>query len=323
MENLVGRQFGKWTVISHIKGCHYLCKCECGTERDIASNHLLKGNTTSCGCGRKTIIPGMKIDRVTIIREVEKDGIYPQYECRCDCGKILIMKAYSLKNKCQKCCPDCKKLHIEDISGQKFGRLTAIRYVGQSKGKQTMWECKCDCGKTIIAQHQNIKNGHTSSCGCYNLECITKRNYTHGGGGTRLYRIWKDMLARCYKESHRGYKDYGGKGVYVCEEWKDNFVNFRDWSLNNGYSDELSIDRIDSNKEYSPSNCRWATLIEQANNTSRNLRFTIDGRTETLANWCRIYNVPYARVHSRVYARKWDIVKALTHPPQIHKKAEK
>lgn len=323
MENLVGRQFGKWTVISHIKGCHYLCKCECGTERDIAYNHLLKGNTTSCGCGRKTIIPGMKIDRVTVIREAEKDGIYPQYECRCDCGKILIMKAYSLKNKCQKCCPDCKKLHIEDISGQKFGRLTAIRYVGQSKGKQTMWECKCDCGKTIIAQHQNIKNGHTSSCGCYNSEVTAKRNYTHGGGGTRLYRIWKDMLARCYKESHHGYKDYGGKGVYVCDEWKNDFVSFRDWSLNNGYSDELSIDRINSDKEYSPTNCRWATLIEQANNTSRNLRFTINGRTETLANWCRIYNVPYARVHSRVYAQKWDIVKALTHPPQIHKKAGK
>ena len=216
-----------------------------------------------------------------------------------------------------------QKLHIEDISGQKFGRLTAIKYVGKSKGKQTLWECKCDCGNTVTIHQQNLKSGHTYSCGCYNSEISSKRSYVHGGGGTRLYRIWKDMLARCCKESHRGYKDYGGKGVYVCEEWKDNFVNFRDWSLNNGYSDELSIDRIDSEREYSPANCRWATLIEQANNTSRNLKFTIDGRTETLANWCRIYNVPYKRVHGRVYAQKWDILKALTHPPQIHKKAEK
>ena len=125
----------------------------------------------------------------------------------------------------------------EDITGRKFGRLTAIRYAGKSKGKQTLWECKCDCGKNVIVHHQNLKSGHTSSCGCFNLESTIKRSSTHGGSKTRLYTIWHDMLNRCYKENHRCYKDYGGKGVFVCDEWKSSFESFREWALNNGYKD--------------------------------------------------------------------------------------
>lgn len=203
---------------------------------------------------------------------------------------------------------------IIDITGQKFGRLTAIRYVGRSKGRQSLWEFRCDCGKTIIAQKHNVRNGHTKSCGCYNIELLSKRNRTHGETRTRLYNIWHDMVYRCYGEKHKSYPLYGGKGITVCDEWKDSFETFRDWSLQNGYADNLSIDRIDSTGNYEPSNCRWATDIEQANNTNRNRLCTIDGVTDTLANWCRKYNMPYVTASSRVL-RGWDAIDALTLPP--------
>lgn len=123
------------------------------------------------------------------------------------------------------------------------------------------------------------------------------------------------MIYRCYNDNHRSYKDYGGKGIIVCKEWKDDFEIFRNWAIKNGYKENLSIDRIDSDKNYYPENCRWATNIQQANNTSRNLVFTVDGCTDTLANLCRKYDIPYSLAHSRVY-RNWDIKKALTTPSQ-------
>ena len=211
----------------------------------------------------------------------------------------------------------------EDITGIKYGRLTALEYAGVSKGKQTLWKCKCDCGKFIIVHKQNLKNGHTISCGCYNSEIASKKSKVHGVRKTRLYNIWHDMLNRCYKENHRCYKNYGKRGIQVCDEWRNNVLNFYDWSIKNGYKENLTLDRIDNDKGYSPDNCRWVTIIQQANNTSRNLFFTIDGKTETLANWCRIYNADYKLVHSRIYRKKWDILRALTQPKQIHKKTEK
>lgn len=241
---------------------------------------------------------------------------YVEYECLCDCGNTII-KAHSnlVSTVGEKCCSNCKTPKVEDISGKRFGRLTAIKYIGKSKGKQTLWECKCDCGNIAIVHHQNLKSGHTSSCGCYNSEVASEREKEHGQSGTRLYNIWHDMIYRCYNGNHRSYKDYGGKGIIVCNEWKDDFEAFRNWAIENGYKENLSIDRIDSDKNYCPENCRWATDIQQANNTSRNLIFTVDGCTDTLANLCRKYNIPYTLAHSRIY-RNWDIKKALTEPSQ-------
>ena len=128
------------------------------------------------------------------------------------------------------------------------------------------------------------------------------------------------MNYRCYGEKHRSYKDYGGRGIAVCKEWRDSFETFHDWALSHGYKDNLSIDRKDYNGNYCPENCRWATNIQQANNTSRNLIFTVDEYTDTLPNLCRKYNMPYATVHSRIYTGKWDIKRALTQPIK-HKRA--
>lgn len=266
----------------------------------------------------KKYYPGKKIGKLTILKSVRIKSYYG-FECQCDCGNIITV-ARSFFSKSEICCDNCRTPKVEDISGQRFGRLTAIRYAGKSKGKQTLWECRCDCRKTVIVHQQNLKSGHTSSCGCYNSEVASRALKTHGLSGTRLYTIWHDMIYRCYNDNHRSHKDYGGKGIIVCKEWKDDFETFRNWALQNGYKDNLSIDRIDSDKNYCPENCRWATDIQQANNTSRNLVFTVDGYTDTLSNLCRKYNVPYDTVYSRIYTGKWDIKNALFKPIK-HKRA--
>lgn len=316
MENLEGKRFGLWTVIKRTQSGNCLCKCDCGTGKEVKIYNLKSGKSTSCGCARKNDLVGKKIGKLTIMKRLPMKKSYVEYECLCDCGNTII-KAHSnlVSTVGEKCCSNCKTPKVEDISGKRFGRLTAIKYIGKSKGKQTLWECKCDCGNIAIVHQQNLKSGHTSSCGCYNSEVASKREKEHGQSGTRLYNIWHDMIYRCYNSNHRSYKDYGGKGIIVCNEWKDDFEAFRNWAIENGYKENLSIDRIDSDKNYCPENCRWATDIQQANNTSRNLVFTVDGHTDTLANLCRKYDIPYSLAHSRVY-RNWDIKKALTTPSQ-------
>ncbi len=316
MENLEGKRFGLWTVIKRTQNRNCLCICDCGTKKEVKIYNLKSGKSTSCGCVRKNDLVGTKIGKLTVMKRLPMTKSYVEYECLCECGNSVV-KAYSnlVSVIGEKCCSDCRTPKVKDISGQRFGRLTAIKYAGKSKGKQTLWECKCDCGKTVIVHQQNLNNGHTTSCGCYNIDCIIEREQTHGETKTRLYNIWHDMIYRCYGQKHDSYKDYGAKGVTVCDEWKNSFETFRDWAYQNGYSENLTIDRIDNTGNYCPENCRWATDIQQANNTSRNLVFTVDGYTDTLANLCRKYDIPYSLAHSRVY-RKWDIKKALTTPSQ-------
>lgn len=316
--DLTGQNFGMWTALKYLGNQYYLCRCECGTEREIYAGNLRDGKTKSCGCINRDNFIGKKIGRLTVLRKLPKTKSYTQYECQCECGKIFVASDNTLKSKYNKSCPDCRKSRVEDISGKRFGRLVAIRYAGKSKGKQTLWECKCDCGNLVIVHQQNLISGHTKSCGCYNKEVAIERNTTHGDTNTRIYRIWHDMMLRCYSPKHTSYYLYGEKGIAVCQEWQE-YKEFKNWALSNGYKENLSIDRIDNSKGYEPSNCRWATDIQQGNNTNRNLMFTINGVTNSLANWCREYGVPYARVHSRIYSG-WDILDALTRPAQIHHK---
>ena len=170
-----------------------------------------------------------------------------------------------------------------DLTGQRFGRLTAIEKVGK-QGGHIMWLCQCECGNTTIVQGTVLKNGRTKSCGCLWDEAIASFNHSerrkettrkakskHGMKGTRLYRIWQGMKSRCGNPNIPCYPYYGGRGITVCDEWKNSFEAFRDWALSHGYSDELTIDRMDVNGNYEPSNCRWASMAEQNKNKRRRI----------------------------------------------------
>ena len=142
-------------------------------------------------------------------------------------------------------------------------------------------------------------------------------NYKHGLRHTRLFSIWTNMLTRCSNKHCRHYARYGGRGIAVCDEWKNDFQAFYDWSMTNGYADDLTLDRIDNNGNYEPSNCRWATAKQQANNTSRCKYITVDGETRTMKEWCDITGVNYSTARDRINRGHWDPAKAVTTQSQV------
>lgn len=183
------------------------------------------------------------------------------------------------------------------IIGQKFGRLTVIKECKErDKYKKRIYECQCDCGNITYVTGCNLRNGNTKSCGC-----LKHKGYTikHGQSHTRLYYTWRNMKSRCYNKNNKRYKDWGGRGIVVCDEWLDNFQAFYSWSMSNGYKLGLTIDRIDNNKGYSPENCRWVDIKTQCNNTNRNVYLTYNGKTQTMKQWSEELNISYNTIICR------------------------
>lgn len=190
--------------------------------------------------------------------------------CACDCGNEVTVQANNLKSGHTISC-GCAKDRIgeklfHDLSGQRFGRLTVVEQAERSKAGEIRWRCRCDCGREIVTQANNLTSGSSKSCGCWKHEKLALDHTTHGGRKTRLYSIWVGMRRRCYEETSVSYKNYGGRGISICDEWRNDFSAFRAWALKNGYDDSLSIDRINNDWNYEPRNCRWATPKEQAAN---------------------------------------------------------
>lgn len=202
-----------------------------------------------------------------------------------------------------------------DLTGRKFGKLTIISRA-ENKHNNPAWLCKCECGTLRVVAGCSLKNGRTNSCGCYQKEQVKKLLKIHGqakkGNHTRLYKIYHGIKARCFRTSNHGFENYGGKGITICDEWKNSFQNFYDWAMANGYTDNLTIDRIDSNGNYCPENCRWVTYKVQNNNTSRNHLITYNGKTQTLAQWAAETGIKYDTLRARLDRSHWDIEKALT-----------
>ena len=188
-----------------------------------------------------------------------------------------------------------------DLTNQRFGRLTAVRPAGKTRGGTMLWECVCDCGEKHIARSAGLRSGDVMSCGCLRREMTAKKRTVHGLRHTRLYHVWQGMKARCLNERGKSYHNYGGRGIKVCDEWLNDFQAFYDWAMANGYRDDLSIDRIDVNGNYEPNNCRWATRDEQNNNKRGNRVVTVNNETRTIGEWANIIGINYHTLYSVAY----------------------
>lgn len=255
-------------------------------------------------------LTGKNFGRLTALRKVNNN----KWLCRCDCGNMVEVITSNLTRGHTTSC-GCYRNEIKpfynrkDLTGMKFGRLEVLERLG---GSPTEYLCLCSCGNTVVVRGGNLSSGNTKSCGCMRDEAIhsprSDQLYK-----TRLHSIWDGMKLRCYRKKDIGWKWYGEKGVKVCEEWKDNFRNFYEWAISHEYKEGLTIDRIDSNGNYSPDNCRWATMKEQQNNRKSNRKVTYKGETKTATQWAEQYGLSLSVVVWRL--NHWDDLDAVFHKP--------
>ena len=271
VEHNIGKKFNHLLILSMGERASdgkktFIVQCDCGTIKQIRANAVLSGKTVSCGCFAKA---------------KAREHIYKN---------VL---------------PKVKKKKLKyDLRGKRFGRLLVTKRAPNKNGR-VAWHCVCDCGNHIVTLSQHLLSGQTKSCGCYNRELAGKRlhdmNKADYDTSTRLYQTWKNMKSRC-SSSAKGIsrKRYFERGITVCDSWKNSYTEFMNWAYANGYRDDLTIDRIDNDGNYEPSNCRWVNRVVQANNMSTNHLVKYRNQTHTIAEWARILNLSYDTIKYRV-----------------------
>ena len=201
---------------------------------------------------------------------------------------------------------------MSDLIERHFGRLTVVALDGVHESpcgtKRKMWRCICDCGNETVVSTSNLLNGTTKSCGCWKHEKLREHNTIHNGTHDRLYGIWKNMKHRCNNPKDSRFNVYGKKGVKVCEDWNE-YENFKTWAYSNGYDEnaefgECTLDRIDNDGNYDPSNCRFVDRLTQANNTSQNHFVEFNGYRMTIAEFARVMNID--KNHAWYYINKFE-----------------
>jgi len=202
-----------------------------------------------------------------------------------------------------------------DLTGKRFGKLTALS-IDHKSGRRTYWDCRCDCGNHRIVSGDHLRGSEVKDCGCQRKGVA--HWVRHGGYNTRLYRIWSLMKERCYNPKRKEYNRYGARNISVCNDWHD-FKLFMEWALNNGYKDNLTIDRIDNDGNYCPENCRWISRKEQSNNRRVNRYITFNGETKTITEWANDNNLHYYILRKRIDILGWDFERAISEPVHTNK----
>lgn len=201
-----------------------------------------------------------------------------------------------------------------DLLSQRFGRLIVIEREGNDKSGKTIWKCVCDCGQTTSVQGSSLKSGTIQSCGCLGREKLLEYGKTaaviHDMSRSSIYAIWTNIVDRCYNEKNPNYHRYGGRGITMCDEWRNSFEAFYH-DMGERPSVNYSIDRRDNDKGYCKDNCRWATSQEQAANRQRSLYFEYKGERKLLIEWCRTLNLKYSLVYYRIKVLKWEFHEAI------------
>lgn len=265
---------------------------------------------------KKIDLTGQRVGKLIVVKEAGRDkhgGV--TWLCQCDCGNTRIVSNGCLKRKVTTSC-GCSNwsIQIKDITGNRYGRLVVLRFIKTDDKRRSLWECQCDCGKTVIVQKNNLTSGNTKSCGCLSSSLKT----THNKSKSRLYSVWHGMKQRCLNPNVEEYKNYGGRGIKICPEWMD-FETFYQWAISNGFIEnspkgQNTIDRIDVNGNYEPLNCRFVNMSVQSNNTRRNKLLTYQGRTQTISQWANEIGINRRTLEARIVDYHWSVEKALTYP---------
>lgn len=204
-------------------------------------------------------------------------------------------------------------MKAEDLTGKKFGRLTVVSRA-KNIGCHVAWNCVCECGNHTVVRTYQLKHGLSKSCGCLSIDITKERCTIHGETKTRLYSIWRSIKKRCYDPKNPSYKYYGLKGIEMCDEWRNDYMSFRNWALSSGYKDGLTIDRKNNSLGYFPNNCKWSTYLEQENHRSNNHKVTYNGVGLNVSQWCAITGVPKSTFlgHIKKYGDERAVEMALT-----------
>lgn len=254
-------------------------------------------------------IKGKMFGNLEVLSEAEPRGGQRYVTCKCHrCGRIKDFYLYSLTRGITTAC-GCG--HRSGLLGKKFGQLEVIDYV-KKKGKRTFWLCKCDCGNVKEIDGCSLVRGRIKTCG-HKRPTEENHHYKHGLTHSRIMNIWFGMKGRCYNTNDKAYKNYGARGITICDEWLNDVKAFYDWSMNNGYNDNLTIDRIDINGNYEPSNCRWVTRKVQCNNQRNNHKILYEGELLTIAQISERNGIPSRVIRNRIY-QGWDDITAVTFP---------
>ncbi|BCG66439.1 hypothetical protein [Staphylococcus phage vB_SsapH-Golestan101-M] len=201
---------------------------------------------------------------------------------------------------------------LKDMTNYKFNGCVVLKRA-ENKGKNVCWLCRCYCGVEFVVRATDIRTGNTKSCGCLNRKLAGDRARKHGNRNSRLYNIWNNMKMRCSNPNSVNFKNYGARGISVCDEWFNSFENFYKWAMGNGYNDTLTLDRIDNDKGYKPSNCKWADYTHQERNRRNNHILEYNNEKYSIAEWSDITGIPYSTLWSRI-KKGWSVEKALTQP---------
>lgn len=207
--------------------------------------------------------------------------------------------------------------NFKDFTNQKFNRLTVICRAENTHGGKVRWRCKCACGNIAMVTSDHLRSGHTKSCGCLKVSLLVKRNTIHGLTNTPEYKTWEHIIQRCTNPNSQDFKDYGGRGITICGEWRNSFMTFFN-HIGKKPSPKHSVDRIDNNCGYRPGNVRWATQQEQNNNCSRNRCITIKNHTMTMTQWATFVGIDKGTLWNRL-KKNWPIEKAIFKPVRSHK----
>lgn len=250
-------------------------------------------------------LTGSTFGRLTVVERSSntKDG-KARWLCQCSCGTQTIVTGRDIRSGHSQSCGCLKRIEspaLVPLDGRKFGRWTVLSRGSDSRNGRVRWLCKCECGKTALIMGYSLRGGTSESCGCLKQELTKQRLTTHGSTNTPEFKIWQGMLKRCGNPNSAAFPRYGGRGITVCDRWKDSFENFLA-DMGPRPSPKHSIDRKKNDEGYKPGNCRWATMAQQANNRESTVILTFNGKSLTICEWAREIGVK----HQTIYCRYWN-----------------